>query len=97
MNPIKRGLAALVLSGGAALALTPVAAHAAGEPAVEGPPITARVGDIVDHPGSAIHDTKTAVGTASTAVGSAAQATGSSLTGAGPVLRSGLPHAPKAV
>ncbi|MFG2713937.1 hypothetical protein ACGFX2_25755 [Streptomyces goshikiensis] len=96
MNPIKRSLAALVLSGGAALALTPVAAHAADEPAIQGPPITARVGDIVDHPGTAVRDTKTAVGTASTAVGSAAQATGASLTGAGPALRSGLPHAPKA-
>ncbi|MFD4135596.1 hypothetical protein [Streptomyces goshikiensis] len=95
MNPVKRGLAALVLSGGAALALTPVAAHAADGPAVQGPPITARVGDIVDHPGSALHDTKTAVGTASTAVGSAAQTTGSSLTGAAPTLSSGLPHAPK--
>lgn len=61
MNPIKRSLATLILTGGAALALTPALAHA-DEPAVQGPPITERVGDIVDHPGHAVQDTKTAVG-----------------------------------
>ncbi|MCX4543045.1 hypothetical protein [Streptomyces sp. NBC_01565] len=91
---MKRGLAALVLSGGAALALTPVAAHAEG-PEIKGPPITQRVGEIVDHPGSAVRDTKTAVGAAATAVGSTTQATEGSLSGAGPALKSGLPHAPK--
>ncbi|MCJ1679144.1 hypothetical protein MTF65_17720 [Streptomyces sp. APSN-46.1] len=94
MNPIKRSLAALVLSGGAALALTPVAAHA-DEPAVQGAPITQRVGEIVDHPGQAVQDTKTAVGVTAKAAGSATGATGPSLAGADSALRAGLPNAPK--
>ncbi|MCX4692735.1 hypothetical protein [Streptomyces sp. NBC_01408] len=94
MNAMKRTLSALVLTGGAALALTPVAAHA-DEPAIQGPPITQRVTDIVDHPGQAVQDTKTAVGVTAAAAGSATKATESSLGGAGTALSSGLPDAPK--
>ncbi|MFG2485789.1 MULTISPECIES: hypothetical protein [Streptomyces] len=93
MNALKRTLAALVVSGGA-LALTSVAAHA-DEPAVQGPPIAQRVGDIVDHPGHAVQDTKTAVGATAQAAGSATQATDSSLKGAGAALTAGLPKTPK--
>ncbi|MFD3937249.1 hypothetical protein ACFWSF_15420 [Streptomyces sp. NPDC058611] len=92
MNAMKRTLSALVLTGGAALALTPVAALAADEPAVQGPPITQRVTDIVDHPGQAIQDTKTAVEVTGSAAGSATGAMDSSLAGA---LAGGLPKAPK--
>ncbi|MFG2993346.1 hypothetical protein ACGFZK_29295 [Streptomyces sp. NPDC048257] len=94
MNALKRTLAALVVSGGAALALTPVAAHA-DEPAVEGPPIVERVGGIVNHPGHTVQDTKTAVGVTAQAAGSATQATDSSLKGAGSALTAGLPKTPK--
>lgn len=94
MNPIKRSLAALILTGGAALALTPALAHA-DEPAAQAPPITERVGDIVDHPGQAVQDTKTAVGAAASAAGSATKATDSSLTGTGSALTAGLPKPPK--
>lgn len=94
MNAMKRTLAALVVSGGAALALTPVAAHA-DEPAIQGPPITQRVGEIVDHPGQAVQDTKTAVGVTASAAGSATKAADSSLKGAGSALTAGLPNAPK--
>ncbi|MET9320199.1 hypothetical protein ABZX75_08445 [Streptomyces sp. NPDC003038] len=92
---MKRTLAALVLSGGAALALTPVVAHADEAP-VEGPPITQRVGEIVADPGQAMEDTKTAVGTAASVVGSSTKATDTSLAGAGSALDSGLPKSPKA-
>ncbi|MCM1969044.1 MULTISPECIES: hypothetical protein [unclassified Streptomyces] len=94
MNAIKRSLAALVLSGGAALALSPVA-HAADEPAIQGPPITQRVGEIVDHPGGAVKDAKTAVEITASAAGSASKATDASLGGAGTALSSGLPKPPK--
>lgn len=92
MNAMKRTLSALALSGGAALALTPVAAHA-DEPAVG--PITQRVGEIVDHPGQAVEDTKTAVGVTTAVAGSATKATESSLGGAGTALSGGLPTTPK--
>ncbi|MFD3549828.1 hypothetical protein ACFWUW_30320 [Streptomyces sp. NPDC058655] len=95
MNAMKRTLSALVLTGGAALALTPVAAHAADEPAIQGPPITQRVTDIVDHPGQAIQDTKTAVEVTGSAAGSATGAMDSSLAGAGGALAAGLPKAPQ--
>ncbi|MBT2452469.1 hypothetical protein J7F03_36550 [Streptomyces sp. ISL-43] len=95
MNAIKRSLAALVLSGGAALALTPAVAHAAEEPAVQGPPITQRVGEIVDHPGGTIKDAKTAVEVTASAAGSASKATDATLTGAGTSLSAGLPKTPK--
>ncbi|MFE5807518.1 hypothetical protein OG444_17015 [Streptomyces sp. NBC_01232] len=94
MNALKRTLTALVVSGGAALALTPVAAHA-DEPAAQAPPVAGRVVDIVDHPGQAVQDTKTAVGATASAAGSAAQATDSSLKGAGSALAAGLPKPPK--
>ncbi|MEU6895867.1 hypothetical protein ABZ934_29720 [Streptomyces sp. NPDC046557] len=94
MNPIKRSLAALILTGGAALALTPTLAHA-DEPAAQAPPITERVGDIVDHPAHAVQDTKTAVGVTTSVAGSATKATGSSVGGAGSALAAGLPKAPK--
>ncbi|MGW0395957.1 hypothetical protein ACWDYJ_34885 [Streptomyces sp. NPDC003042] len=95
MNAIKRTLAALVLSGGgAALALTPAVAHAE-EPAVQATPITERVGDIVDHPGQAVEDTKTAVAVTAAVAGSATKATDSSLAGAGSALDAGLPKTPK--
>ncbi|MBT2470242.1 hypothetical protein J7E97_20775 [Streptomyces sp. ISL-66] len=95
MNAIKRSLAALVLSGGAALALTPAVAHAADEPALQGPPITQRVGEIVDHPGGAVRDAKTAVEVTASAAGSASKATDASLAGAGTALSAGLPKTPK--
>ncbi|MEU3061009.1 hypothetical protein AB0P12_05290 [Streptomyces subrutilus] len=92
---MKRTLSALVLTGGAALALTPVAAHA-DEPAIQGPPITQRVGDIVSRPGQAVEDTKTALEVTTAAAGSATGATDTSLAGAGSALTGGLPKAPKA-
>ncbi|MGR4884652.1 hypothetical protein ACIPUC_35310 [Streptomyces sp. LARHCF249] len=90
---MKRTLSALVLSGGAALALTPVAAHA-DAPTPQAPPLAGRVIDIVDHPGQTVQDTKTALGVTAAAAGSATEATNSSLSGAGTAL-SGLPDAPK--
>ncbi|MFD3695730.1 hypothetical protein ACFWUZ_06175 [Streptomyces sp. NPDC058646] len=89
MNAMKRTLSALVLTGGAALALTPVAAHA-DEPAIQGPPITQRVTEIVDNPGQAVQDTKTAVEVTTAAAGTA----DSSLAGAGSALAAGLPKTP---
>ncbi|MBT2480029.1 hypothetical protein [Streptomyces sp. ISL-94] len=86
MTAMKRTLAGLILSGGAALALTPVAAHA-DESAPQGPPITQRLEEIVDHPGHAVQDTKTAVGVTAAAAGSATKGTGTAL--------SGLPKPPK--
>lgn len=95
MTSLKRTVSALLLTGGAALALTPAAAHADERP-VEGPPITQRVGEIVDHPGHAVQDANMAVGVTTSAVGSAAKSTNSSLTGTGGVLQAGLPKPPKA-
>ncbi|MFG2979821.1 hypothetical protein ACGFYQ_00980 [Streptomyces sp. NPDC048258] len=83
---MKRTLSALVLTGGAALALTPVAAHA-DEPAVQGPPITQRVGEIVDHPAHTVQDTKTVLGATTAAAGSATAGAGTAL--------SALPKTPK--
>lgn len=94
MNAMKRTLSALVLTGGAALALTPVAAHAADEPAIQGPPITQRVGEIVDNPAQTVRDTKTAVDVTTSAAGSATKATDTSLAGAGSALAAGLPKTP---
>ncbi|WP_051836311.1 hypothetical protein [Streptomyces sp. NRRL F-2580] len=79
MNAMKRTLAALVVTGGAALALTPVAAHA-DEPAAQAPPVVDRVVDIVDHPARTVQDAKTAVAVTSSAAGNAAGATDASLT-----------------
>ncbi|MDJ0381446.1 hypothetical protein [Streptomyces sp. G-G2] len=94
MNAMKRTLAALVLSGGAAIALTPGLAQAADQ-TPSGPPITARLGDIVDHPSGAVKDAKTAVGVAAGAANTSAHATDSSLVGTGTALETGLPKAPK--
>ncbi|MER6393381.1 hypothetical protein ACFXEL_05630 [Streptomyces sp. NPDC059382] len=91
---MKRNLAALVLSGGAALALTPAVAHADG-PVVQGDiPITKRVVEIADHPAQTVTDAKTAVGATASAAGSATKATDASLSGAGTALTAGLPKAP---
>ncbi|MBZ9596419.1 hypothetical protein K7B06_15155 [Streptomyces erythrochromogenes] len=96
MTVMKRTLAALVLSGGAALALVP-AAHAADEPsaATGAAPLVGRVVEIADHPAQTVQDTKTAVAVTQGAVGSAAKATDSSLGGAGSALDAGLPKTPK--
>ncbi|WP_371677234.1 hypothetical protein [Streptomyces sp. NBC_01276] len=94
MKAMKRTLTALLLSGGAAIALTP-AAHAADGNATAVKPLAKRVGQIVDHPGQAVQDTKTAVGVTAQAAGTASKATDASLTGAGTALSSGLPKAPK--
>ncbi|MEU8438259.1 hypothetical protein AB0F18_36280 [Streptomyces sp. NPDC029216] len=93
MTPIKRTLSALVLTGGAALALTP-AAHAADGPSVEGQPVVERVVDIAGHPGQAMKDTKTALAVTGAAAGSATKSTQGSLAGADTALTGGLPHAP---
>ncbi|MCB5179694.1 hypothetical protein [Streptomyces antimicrobicus] len=88
-SSMKRTLAALVLGGGAALALTPAAAQADGLP--KGQPLTERLGTMVDHPDQAVKDTGTAVGVATAVTSTAAQ---SSLGGAGTALGGGLPDAP---
>ncbi|WP_327283892.1 MULTISPECIES: hypothetical protein [unclassified Streptomyces] len=93
MNVMKRRLAALVLTSGAALALTPVAAHADGPTLEAAAPLARRVGDVVDHPAHAVQDTKTAVGVTASAARSATKATDSSLAGAGSAL-GGLPKPP---
>ncbi|MFD9337951.1 hypothetical protein ACFWBF_26650 [Streptomyces sp. NPDC060028] len=95
MNAMKRSLAALVLSGGAALALTPGLAHAADEQPAQGQPIVERAADIVDHPAQTVQDAKTAVAVTAAAAGSASKATDSSLAGAGSALSAGLPKTPK--
>lgn len=95
MTAMKRTLAALMLSGGAALVLTPAVAHAAGGDGPSVAPIAKRVGDIAGHPGQALQDTKTAVGVTAQAAGSASKATDASLTGAGGALSAGLPKAPR--
>ncbi|MFF9983734.1 hypothetical protein [Streptomyces erythrochromogenes] len=94
MTAMKRTLAALVLSGGAALALVPGAAHAADEPSGAAP-LVGRVVDIADHPAQTVQDAKTAVAVTQGAVGSATKATDSSLGGAGSALEAGLPKTPK--
>ncbi|MEU8777984.1 hypothetical protein [Streptomyces sp. NPDC048606] len=96
MNAMKRTLSALVLSGGAALALTPGAALAAEGPDIQGPPIVKRVTDVVDHPAQTVQDTKTALEVTAGAADSASKATNSSLAGAGTALSAGMPQAPKA-
>ncbi|MEV6957067.1 hypothetical protein [Streptomyces sp. NPDC051183] len=93
MNAMKRSLAALVLSGGAALVLTPAVAHADEQPA-KGQPIVERAVDIVDHPAQTVQDAKTAVAVTTAAAGSASKATDSSLAGAGSALSTGLPKTP---
>ncbi|KOU32283.1 hypothetical protein ADK52_01925 [Streptomyces sp. WM6372] len=91
MNVMKRRLAALVLTSGAALALTPLAAHAdTTGPTIEGQPVTKRITDIANHPGQAVDDTKTALAVTTSAAGSA---TNGSLAGAGNSL-DGLPKTP---
>ncbi|MFF5446822.1 hypothetical protein [Streptomyces sp. NPDC012888] len=92
MNVMKRTLAALVLSGGAAAVLVP-AAHADDAPSGV-TPVVDRVVGIADDPHQAVTDAKTAVGVATTAVGSSAKATDSSLSGAGDALDTGLPKTP---
>ncbi|MEV6577376.1 hypothetical protein AB0M92_04315 [Streptomyces sp. NPDC051582] len=95
MNPMKRRLAALVLTSGAALALSPLAAaHADTKgPTIEGQPVTKRITDIANHPGQAVEDTKTALAVTTSAAGTATHATDSSLAGAGNAI-DGLPKAP---
>ncbi|MFJ3926123.1 hypothetical protein [Streptomyces sp. NPDC090022] len=86
---MKRTLAALVLSGGAAAVLTPVAAHADGMP--EAPPLTKRLGTIAENPQQTVEETRTALGVAAATTGGATQSTLAGTTGA---LGGGLPHAP---
>ncbi|MER5733889.1 hypothetical protein ABT084_37105 [Streptomyces sp. NPDC002138] len=95
MNAMKRTLAALVLSGGAALALTPGLAQAADQSPPQGTPLTTRVGEIVDNPSGTVKDAKTAVGVAAGVAKTSAHATDSSLAGTGTALDTGLPKAPK--
>ncbi|MEU9036146.1 hypothetical protein AB0D45_14760 [Streptomyces sp. NPDC048352] len=95
MKAMKRTLSVLALTGGAALALTPLTAHAADGPTVEGQPVVKRVADIADHPGQAVKDAKTALAVTSSAAGSATRSTNSSLAGAGTALDAGVPDAPK--
>ncbi|WP_051807828.1 hypothetical protein [Streptomyces sp. NRRL F-2664] len=96
MTAMKRTLTALVLSGGAALALLPAAAHAATADEPSGAaPLVGRVVDIADHPAQTVQDAKTAVAVTQGAVGSATKATDSSLGGAGTALDAGLPKTPK--
>ncbi|MFD0380767.1 MULTISPECIES: hypothetical protein [Streptomyces] len=94
MTAIKRTLSTLALTGGAALALTPVAAHAADGPSLENQPVVERVVDIAGHPGQAMKDTKTALDVTTATAGSAAKSTQGSLAGADTALVGGLPHAP---
>lgn len=93
---MKRSLAALVLSGGAALALSPAIAHADEQPAIQGPAVAQRVGAIVDHPGHAVQDTKKAVGVTASAARSASKATEGPLARAGSALTGGLTKTQKA-
>ncbi|MGW5850964.1 hypothetical protein ACWFQ8_23970 [Streptomyces sp. NPDC055254] len=94
MNAMKRTLSALVLTGGAALALTPALAHA-DESAAQVPPVAQRVTEIVDHPGQAVQDTKTALDVTTAAAGSATTSTNTSLASAGGALAAGLPKTPQ--
>ncbi|MFD3541160.1 hypothetical protein ACFWUQ_16920 [Streptomyces sp. NPDC058662] len=94
MNAMKRTLSALVLTGGAALALTPAVAHA-DEPAAQAPPVAQRVTEIVDHPGQAVQDTRTALAVTAAAAGSATKSTNASLGSAGGALDAGLPKPPQ--
>ncbi|GAA0303481.1 hypothetical protein GCM10010302_47510 [Streptomyces polychromogenes] len=94
MTAIKRTLSALVLTGGAALALTPAAAQAADGPTLESQPVVERVVDIAGHPGQAVQDTKTALAVTGAAANSATKSTQGSLAGADTALDNGLPHAP---
>ncbi|MFD0270074.1 hypothetical protein ACFVGY_26455 [Streptomyces sp. NPDC127106] len=91
-NALKRGLAALALSSGA-LGLAAGAAHADNATLQAAAPLAKRVGDIVDHPGQAVQDTKTALEVTGTVAGAAAQSTESSLAGAGGALQT-MPQAP---
>ncbi|MEV8532890.1 hypothetical protein [Streptomyces sp. NPDC051211] len=93
MNVMKRTLAALALSGGAAVALVPAVAHAEESP-LKSTPITERIVEIADNPSQAVTDAETAVGVATSALGTSTEAAESSLTGAGGALDSGLPKAP---
>ncbi|MEV7617482.1 hypothetical protein [Streptomyces sp. NPDC089799] len=103
-NAVKRTLAALVLSGGAAVSLIPGVAHAQAPAAATADdsttmsgvgPVVERVTGVVDNPSGAVKDTQTAVGVAAQATGSATKATQTSLSGAGGALQNGLPNAPK--
>ncbi|MER5934891.1 hypothetical protein [Streptomyces sp. NPDC002054] len=89
MNLMKRTLAALALSGGAAVALVPAVAQVAhaGESPLKSTPVTERLVEIVDNPSQTVTDAETAVGVA-------ASATDSSLTSAGGALGSSLPKTP---
>ncbi|WP_406183294.1 hypothetical protein [Streptomyces sp. NBC_01006] len=94
MNVMKRRLAALVLTSGAAFALSPLAAHADTKgPTIEGQPVTKRITEIANHPGQAVDDTKTALAVTTSAAGSATHATDTSLAGAGNAF-DGLPKTP---
>ncbi|MBW5482905.1 hypothetical protein GPJ59_13705 [Streptomyces bambusae] len=85
---MKRALTALVLSGGAALALAP-AAQADGFP--QAPPLTERLGTMADHPDQTVKEAKTALDVTTAATGTTATST---LGGAGGALGAGLPKAP---
>ncbi|MBD3579136.1 hypothetical protein ICJ52_23265 [Streptomyces sp. KD18] len=91
-NVVKRGLAVLALSSGA-LGLAAGAAHADGTNLQGAAPLAKRVGDIVDHPGQAVQDTKTALEVTGAAAGSATKSTNASLAGAGSALQT-LPQGP---
>ncbi|MFF5706210.1 hypothetical protein ACFY7H_27555 [Streptomyces sp. NPDC012794] len=95
---MKRTLSVLALTGGAALALTPLTAHAADGAdgaTLGGQPPLKRVVDIVDHPGQAVTDAKTAIAVTGAAASGAAKSTNTSLAGAGDALDAGVPDAPK--
>ncbi|AXE26776.1 hypothetical protein C0216_28080 [Streptomyces globosus] len=91
-NAVKRGLTALALSTGA-LGLAAGAAHADGTSLQAAAPLAKRVGDIVDHPGQAVQDTKTALAVTGAAADSATKSTSASLAGAGGALQT-LPQGP---
>ncbi|MFK0257468.1 hypothetical protein [Streptomyces sp. NPDC090445] len=91
-SAVRRGLAALALSSGA-LGLAAGAAHADNATLQAAAPLAKRVGDIVDHPGQAVQDTKTALEVTGTVAGAAAKSTETSLAGAGSALQTG-PQAP---
>ncbi|RSS74704.1 hypothetical protein [Streptomyces sp. WAC06614] len=88
-SSMKRTLAALVLSGGAALALTPAVAQADGFP--KGEPLTERLGSMADHPGQTLKEAETGVGVVTSVTSTA---TRSALGSGGSALDGGLPNPP---
>ncbi|MGW4688716.1 hypothetical protein ACWEPM_28000 [Streptomyces sp. NPDC004244] len=91
-SAVRRGLAALALTSGA-LGLAAGAAHADNASLQAAAPLAKRVGGIVDHPGQAVEDTKTALAVTGAVAGSAARSTNTSLAGAGSALQT-MPQAP---